>query len=79
MARIAVNPRHCAGCRTCQLRCSLRQEGVFIPEKALVTILRLVEKAHEFDISFSGKCDQCGICVEYCPYGALTWGEKESI
>lgn len=71
---IIVDYTHCAGCRTCQLRCSLRWEGAFVPAKALVTIRRLVGEDYEFDISFSDKCDYCGICAKYCPYGALTRG-----
>ncbi len=74
---IAVDMSKCAGCRTCQLRCSFRWEGAFIPARGRVTIQRLVGKDHEFDVSFSDKCDYCGICARYCPYGALTRGKIE--
>jgi NADPH-dependent glutamate synthase beta subunit-like oxidoreductase len=74
---IVVDLKKCTGCRTCELRCSFRWEGSFIPAKSRVTILRLVaNKDHEFDISFSDECDYCGICAKYCPYGALTRGRK---
>jgi len=77
---IIVDLSKCAGCRTCQLRCSLRWEGAFVPAKAKVTIMRLVgNKNHEFDISFSDQCDFCGICAKYCPYAALTRGRKEEV
>lgn len=74
---IIVDLCKCAGCRTCQLRCSLRWEEAFVPAKSMVSIQRLVGKDHEFDISFSDKCDDCGICAKYCPYGALTRGKRE--
>lgn len=77
---IIVDLSKCAGCRTCELRCSLRWEGAFIPAKAKVTVTRLVgNRDHEFDISFSSECDCCGICVKYCPYGALTRGSNGEV
>lgn len=74
---VIVDVSRCAGCRACQLRCSLRWEGAFVPAKALVTIRRLVGSDHEFDVSFSDECDGCGICVDYCPYGALILESEE--
>jgi len=77
---ILVDLNKCAGCRTCQLRCSLRWEGAFVPAKAKVAVLRLVgNKDHDFDVSLSDECDYCGICAKYCPYEALTRGRKEEI
>ena len=76
---IIIDASRCAGCRACQLYCSLRWEGAFVPAKALVTIRRLVGRDHEFDISFSDECDYCGIWAEYCLYGALTSESKEQV
>jgi NADPH-dependent glutamate synthase beta subunit-like oxidoreductase len=76
---ILVDPSKCAGCRTCQLRCSLRWEGAFVPAKAKIQVTRLVGCSEcEFDLSFSDECDGCGICAKYCPYGALTRGRREN-
>jgi len=74
---LIVDLGKCAGCRTCELRCSLRWEGAFIPAKARVAVRRLVgNRDHEFDVFFSDECDYCGICAKYCPYGALTRGRN---
>ncbi len=67
----------CTGCRTCELRCSLRFEKAFNPARAAIEIRRQIQSAHEYKISFNDSCDQCGICARYCSYGALTQ-EKES-
>jgi NADPH-dependent glutamate synthase beta subunit-like oxidoreductase/Pyruvate/2-oxoacid:ferredoxin oxidoreductase delta subunit len=76
---ILVDPSKCAGCRTCQLRCSLRWEGAFVPAKAKIQVSRLVGRSEcEFALTFSDECDGCGICAKYCPYGALTRGRKEN-
>jgi len=75
---IQVDLTRCAGCRTCQLRCSLRWEGAFVPAKAKIQIARLVgNQGFEFDVTFSDECDGCGICAKYCPYGALIRNRKE--
>ena len=62
----------CAGCMTCVLHCSFKLDGMFNLSAARIRIRRLVGQASEFDITFTDECDNCGICVRYCPYGALT-------
>jgi len=68
---IAVDPASCTGCLICQLRCSLRFEKAFNPSKSQIRIRRLVGGDCEYAISFTDRCDNCGICARYCPYGAL--------
>ena len=68
---IQAYPEKCTGCRTCELRCSLRFEKAFNPGKAAINIRRLVGEENEFSISFTDRCDNCGICARYCTYGAL--------
>ena len=62
----------CAGCMTCMLRCSFRFDGVFNLAGSKIQVRRLVGHLSEFEITFADGCDACGICVRYCPYGALT-------
>lgn len=38
---------------------------------ARISIKRLVESEKEFAISINSECDNCGICVRNCVYGAL--------
>lgn len=75
---IIADSTKCAGCRTCELRCSLRAEGTFNPLKARIQIRRLVKAENEYRISFTEECDTCGICARYCPYEALS-REKRKI
>jgi ferredoxin len=39
--------------------------------------MRLVGCDREFSISFTENCDNCGICVLHCIYGALTQDKRE--
>lgn len=68
---IRVNPSKCAGCLTCELRCSLRFERAFNPARAAIKVTRATDREGEFTILFTEKCDNCGICAGFCPYGAL--------
>jgi ferredoxin len=72
--RIRVDAARCAGCLTCELRCSLRFVKAFNTAKAAIEVRRNVQSADEYRISFTDRCDSCGICVRYCSYGALTLG-----
>ena len=74
---IKADASKCTGCIICELRCSLRLEKAFSPARAAIKIRRLVGAENEYEISFSEKCDNCGICVPYCSYGALTQEKKK--
>ena len=79
---IVVEETKCASCFICQLVCSLRFEGAFDTSKAAIRILPpplgdiLPQGVPSGDasirISFDDKCDGCGLCVRYCPFGALS-------
>jgi len=73
---IIVDASRCTGCLICELRCSLRFEKAFNPSKAQIRIRRLAGADKEYEISFSDRCDNCGICARYCPYGALIQERK---
>ena len=77
-APVTANEPRCAGCLICELRCSLRFEKEFNPSRAAIRIKRLVDAQNEYEISFLEKCDNCGICVRHCPYGALTQEKKSA-
>ena len=69
---IKTDASRCVGCLLCELRCSLRFEKAFNPAKAAIRVHRQVDSVNEYDISFTEKCDRCGLCVQFCLYGALT-------
>ena len=75
---IVVSADNCTGCLICEMRCSLRFEKEFNVSKAAIKIRRLVGSDTEYAITFTDKCDNCGICARFCPYGALRWKRKEA-
>ena len=69
---ISADASKCAGCMTCMLSCSFRLDGTFNLAAARIQVKKLVNHPNEFEVAFTEECDSCGICVGYCPYGALT-------
>lgn len=73
---IAVLATECRSCFICQLVCSLRLEGAFDTSKAAIGIQPVIGSGGDVEIriTFDERCDGCGLCVRYCPFGALTRG-----
>ncbi len=76
---VTADASKCTGCLICELRCSLRFEKAFNPARAAIVIRRQTDSPVEYTISFTDKCDNCGICVRYCPYGALSQEKREEV
>jgi NAD-dependent dihydropyrimidine dehydrogenase PreA subunit len=72
---IRAAPEMCTGCLRCRLACSERHTGAFNPLNSMI----LVDGTGVYSrTEFSSSCDQCGICVTQCLYGALERVEKEA-
>jgi ferredoxin len=76
-APITVKASQCTGCLVCELRCSLRFEKAFNPARAAIQVRRQVGSVSEYEIGFTEKCDNCGLCVRFCSYGALTQEKRK--
>lgn len=66
---ITVNHAHCAGCRTCEVVCSLFKSGVCAPELSAIRV-----RADFLDIDLTpSPCYQCAdpLCMEACPVDAI--------
>jgi len=70
-ARVVAHGERCHGCQICQLICSFVHEKVFNPAKASIHVERLAGET-EFGVTLTPQCDNCGVCIQYCLYGALS-------
>ena len=73
---IRVLLEKCAGCLTCEFRCALRFEKSFLLSGAAIQVRRAANGT--YGITFTERCDNCGICARYCMYGALVQEAKGS-
>ena len=65
---ISTNPEACTRCRNCQLICSFTNRGVFNPFEANLQIEGYEDTV---TIAFLDTCKDCGLCTQFCVYGAL--------
>ena len=74
--KIVADEHECRRCLTCQLVCSLSHEYVLNPSRSRIKIGETFEQGGDFitPIEFSDECDECGLCVTFCPYGSLSRG-----
>ncbi len=73
--KIQVTTERCTGCLLCQLACSELYTRVFNPSAARI---RVDVSGVDCSIRFTEECNDCGICVDYCFYGALQKTQKEA-
>mgnify|MGYP000277024805 FL=1 len=66
---IMIDPSRCAGCRLCEVACSLKHEGIIWPEASRI---RVFEFAPGVNVPIT--CFQCPDypCVKACPVKALS-------
>jgi ferredoxin len=72
---ILVYPEKCAGCRMCQVTCSIRYLDEFNPLRSFIVITR-DHGARTSSIKFTDDCTWCGQCARFCNYGALILKQK---
>lgn len=66
---IEIDLEHCTGCRTCEQVCAFTHEGVFVPARTRIQVLRSDVLAFEARV-----CNHCesAQCVDACPVESLT-------
>ena len=74
---VTTNPETCAGCRTCEVVCSLHHEGAIDLEKARLRVDR-----QPFEGLFQPRvCHQCSHphCMMDCPVGAISIRDPDGV
>ncbi len=72
--KLRFDSEKCTGCKSCELACSAKHEGVFNPQKARLRIIdHYTETGRETKLK---SCTLCLECVEACPVEAITSNGK---
>jgi Fe-S-cluster-containing hydrogenase component 2 len=79
--QVDVDLAKCAGCRACELACSFRRTGTFMPSASSIHIGRSNRTA-EMSWSLGPDCDLCAgeaepFCIRYCQYDAIAMGGQQ--
>ncbi|MCL4466367.1 MAG: 4Fe-4S binding protein [Chloroflexi bacterium] len=67
--RVDATASRCTGCKLCQLACALHQFGENNPKKTAILITSDLLNTGHYRVAV---CDQCGLCEELCPAGAVS-------
>ena len=70
MRRVAVNNEKCCGCRTCEMVCSLVNDGECNPSIARLHVF-FDQFTADAVIDVTTRCTLCGECIRWCPTEAL--------
>lgn len=72
--QMTINSDNCTGCLLCGLACSVIKHRLFNPTMAYIQVKRDLHKGpfERYSVEFTDACDNCGFCVDFCAYEALT-------
>lgn len=71
--RLNIKIERCIGCRSCELACSMENEGVFNPSKSRINVISFTERLYPLPYNIPFTCKQCidALCLKACPVGAI--------
>ena len=72
--QLKINPDQCIGCRSCELACSLENDGIMAARRSRIAVISFVE-SHVYGLPyhFPTTCRQCedAPCLTACPENAI--------
>jgi carbon-monoxide dehydrogenase iron sulfur subunit len=71
---LKITPEKCIGCKSCEVACSLANEGEMNPSKSRIKMLAFVEGKYNLPYNVVMTCKQCADapCLPSCPVKAIS-------
>ena len=73
MRRVVPHPEKCCGCHTCEVICTLVNDGECKPSIARLHVV-FDQFSGESQIEITNRCVLCMECIRWCPTEALSAG-----
>jgi len=78
--QLKISSEKCIGCKSCELACSLKNEGEFNPSKSRIAAIAFLEGKYPLPYNFVSTCRQCADapCLASCPVSAISRSKDET-
>jgi len=72
--QLKIFPEKCIGCKSCELACSLVNDGEMNPAKSRITMIAFIEGKYRLPYNLPLTCKQCADapCLDSCPADAIS-------
>ena len=79
--RLKLTAKECIGCKSCELACSLANEGEMNISRARIKTLTFIEGRYPLPYNFVSTCRQCGDapCLHSCPVAAISFNRQKVV
>ena len=72
--QLKISYEKCTGCKSCEVACSLFNEGHMNPSKSRISVIIFIEGKYTLPFNFVSTCKQCADapCLKNCPVNAIS-------
>lgn len=72
--QLKIYPDKCTNCKSCELVCSLKNDGELNPSRSRITVIGFLEGRYRLPYNFPSTCKQCADapCMTACPVDAIS-------
>jgi len=72
--QLKLIPENCIGCKSCELACSLKNDGELNPSLSRISVITFKEGGYSLPYHFLSTCRQCADapCMTSCPVDAIS-------
>jgi len=72
--QLKIIPEQCIGCKSCELACSLANDGEMNPSKSRIAVISFIEGKYLLPHTIPFTCKQCvdAPCMSACPVDAIS-------